>query len=79
MYIAFRNYHQLPYPPFFGAMKIILDAVDGRPCGGKMHGLPVNFLGERFGELSDRRDPIGVFTNDYLNRTLGPLPERRVR
>jgi len=77
-YIAFHQYHRLPYQRFFDAMGQILADVGGRPHWGKMHTLDAEALRPRyprfddFVALRDRLDPTGVFTNDYLDRVLGP-------
>ncbi len=76
-YIAFHQYHRMPYRSLFTALEQIFGAVGGRPHWGKMHSLDAESLRERyprfdeFVALRDKLDPTGVFTNDYLNRTLG--------
>ncbi|HWN33846.1 MAG TPA: D-arabinono-1,4-lactone oxidase [Pseudonocardia sp.] len=79
-YIAFHQYHRLPYRRFFDAMGKILADVGGRPHWGKMHTLDAEALRPRYARfddfvaLRDQLDPTGVFTNDYLDRVLGPRP-----
>ncbi|HEX4251597.1 MAG TPA: D-arabinono-1,4-lactone oxidase, partial [Pseudonocardia sp.] len=79
-YIAFHQYHRLPYRRFFDAMGTILADVGGRPHWGKMHTLDAEALRPRyprfdeFVALRDQLDPTGVFTNGYLDRVLGPVP-----
>ncbi|GAA5176305.1 D-arabinono-1,4-lactone oxidase [Pseudonocardia eucalypti] len=79
-YLAFHQYHAMPYRPFFDAMEDIFAAVEGRPHWGKMHRLGAEQLRTRyprfdeFVALRDRLDPTGVFTNPYLDKVLGPPP-----
>ncbi len=81
-YIAFHQYHRMPYRSLFTAMEQIFGAVGGRPHWGKMHSLDAASLRKRyprfdeFVSLRDELDPNGVFTNDYLNRTLGVTGSR---
>ncbi|MEV0643930.1 D-arabinono-1,4-lactone oxidase [Phytomonospora sp. NPDC050363] len=77
VYIAFHQYHRMPYRRFFDAMEDILGAVGGRPHWGKLHRLDAEALRglyPRFDEFTALRaelDPSGLFTNDYLDRVLG--------
>jgi L-gulonolactone oxidase len=76
-YIAFHQYHRMPYQRYFDAVQSIFDGVDGRPHWGKMHRLDAERLRQRyprfdeFTRLRDRLDPGGVFRNDYLDTVLG--------
>lgn len=76
-YVAFHQYSRLPYQRYFDAMEDILGAVGGRPHWGKQHRLTTTELSARyprfpdFVALRDRLDPGRVFTNPYLERTLG--------
>jgi L-gulonolactone oxidase len=79
-YIAFHQYHRLPYQRFFEAMEAIVREADGRPHWGKMHDLDAADLRPRYPRfddflaLRDKLDPAGVFSNAYLDRVLGPPP-----
>ncbi|MGA5193111.1 D-arabinono-1,4-lactone oxidase [Streptomyces exfoliatus] len=76
-YIAFHQYHRMPYRRYFDAMESILGSAGGRPHWGKQHSLDAARLRprypcfEEFVALRDELDPTGLFTNDYLNRVLG--------
>ncbi|NBE50489.1 D-arabinono-1,4-lactone oxidase [Streptomyces boluensis] len=76
-YIAFHQYHRMPYQGYFDAVQDIFDSVDGRPHWGKMHRLDAARLRTRyprfdaFVALRDALDPTGVFRNDYLDTVLG--------
>ncbi|GHB10236.1 D-arabinono-1,4-lactone oxidase [Streptomyces termitum] len=79
-YIAFHQYHRMPYRRYFDACARILGSYGGRPHWGKMHELGVDELRpryERFDDfvaLRDALDPAGVLSNPYLDRVLGPAP-----
>ncbi|MGH3714032.1 MAG: D-arabinono-1,4-lactone oxidase [Micromonosporaceae bacterium] len=81
-YIAFHQYHRMPYQEFFDAVQDVFDTVGGRPHWGKMHRLDAARLRPRyprydeFVALRDRLDPTGVFSNAYLDTVLGPPPGR---
>ncbi|MEU2349411.1 D-arabinono-1,4-lactone oxidase [Modestobacter sp. NPDC049651] len=68
---------------YFAAFEAIATAAGGRPHWGKLHGLDAAALAGRypryaeFTALRDRLDPAGVLGNAYLDRVLGPAPERR--
>jgi FAD-linked oxidoreductase len=76
-YVAFHQYHRMSYRPYFDALEDIFAGVDGRPHWGKMHRLDASALRQRYDRFDDfvalrnQLDPIGVFGNDYLDRTLG--------
>lgn len=76
-YIAFHQYHRMPYQRFFAGMEAIVREAGGRPHWGKMHTLTATELRPRyprfddFVALRDSMDPAGVFTNPYLDRVLG--------
>jgi L-gulono-1,4-lactone dehydrogenase len=76
-YIAFHQYHRMPYQSYFAAMEAIFAEVGGRPHWGKMHTLDATTLRQRYPRfdefvgLRNDLDPNGVFTNTYLNRVLG--------
>ena len=76
-YIAFHQYHRMPYETYFASLEAIFGGVDARPHWGKMHTLDAATLRTRYPRfdefvgLRDELDPHGVFTNAYLNRVLG--------
>ncbi|WP_406863797.1 D-arabinono-1,4-lactone oxidase [Streptomyces sp. HUAS MG47] len=80
-YIAFHQYHRMPYERYFRACQDILGGYGGRPHWGKMHDLDAAALRPRYAHfddfvaLRDTHDPTGVFTNPYLDRILGPAPQ----
>ncbi|MEZ0067808.1 FAD-linked oxidoreductase [Streptacidiphilus sp. MAP12-20] len=80
-YIAFHQYHRMPYRRYFDACESILGSFGGRPHWGKMHGLDAEQLRPRyphfddFVAIRDTVDPAGVFANPYLDRVLGRAPE----
>jgi FAD/FMN-containing dehydrogenase len=77
-YIAFHQYHRMPYRRYFDACESILGSFGGRPHWGKMHGLDAERLRPRYQHFDDfvgvrdAVDPTGVFANPYLDRVLGP-------
>ncbi|XIE77715.1 D-arabinono-1,4-lactone oxidase [Streptomyces sp. SBR177] len=79
-YIAFHQYHRMPYERYFRACEEILGGYGGRPHWGKMHTLDAEALRPRyprfddFVALRDALDPTGVFANRYLDRVLGLAP-----
>ncbi|CAM5678669.1 L-gulonolactone oxidase [Streptomyces tanashiensis] len=80
-YIAFHQYHRMPYAPYFEACESILGTYGGRPHWGKMHELDAERLRPRYARfdeftaLRDTLDPTGLFANPYLDRVLGVAPE----
>lgn len=76
-YIAFHQYHRMPYRRYFDACRRILGAYGGRPHWGKMHDLGADDLRPRYAHfddftaLRDALDPEGVFSNPYLDHVLG--------
>ncbi|WP_037600901.1 D-arabinono-1,4-lactone oxidase [Streptacidiphilus rugosus] len=77
-YIAFHQYHRMPYRRYFDACESILGSFGGRPHWGKMHNLDAARLRPRYRHFDafvgvrDAVDPTGVFANPYLDRVLGP-------
>jgi FAD-linked oxidoreductase len=77
-YIAVHVYKGTPYDAYFQGVERIMDAYGGRPHWGKMHFQRAETLAERyprwdeFQEIRRRLDPEGRFTNQYLERVLGP-------
>lgn len=79
-YIAVHQFIGMPYEPYFRAVEAIMDRYDGRPHWGKRHFQTAETLAPRYPEWdafqAARRelDPHGLFTNDYVRRTLGAPP-----
>ena len=77
-YVAVHQFVGMPYRKYFAEFAAIAGAAGGRPHWGKMHDLDAVSLRERYPRFDDflrvrkEVDPTGVFTNDYLDRVLGP-------
>ncbi|UPK74568.1 FAD-binding protein [Nocardioidaceae bacterium SCSIO 66511] len=77
-YIAVHQYHRMDYGTYFTGVEEILSAAAGRPHWGKLHTLGAADLRERYPRFDDflavrdKLDPEGLFSNDYLDRVLGP-------
>ena len=77
-YIAVHVYRGTPYDAYFQGVERIMDGYGGRPHWGKMHFQRAETLAERYPRWDDfqavrrRLDPDGRFTNQYLDRVLGP-------
>ncbi len=77
-YVAVHVYQGTPCDRYFGAVEEICTAVGGRPHWGKLHSQTAESLRrvyprfEDFLAVRERVDPDRVFTNDYLDRVLGP-------
>lgn len=78
-YIAVHVYQGTPYDAYFQGVERIMDSYDGRPHWGKMHFQRHETLAERYPRWDEfqavrrRLDPEGRFTNQYLERVLGPV------
>jgi len=78
-YIAVHVYQGTPYDAYFQGVERIMDSYDGRPHWGKMHFQRHETLAERyprwdeFQAMRRQLDPEGRFTNQYLERVLGPI------
>ncbi|MGK2948651.1 MAG: D-arabinono-1,4-lactone oxidase [Acidimicrobiales bacterium] len=78
-YIAVHVYQGTPYDTYFQGVERIMDDYGGRPHWGKMHFQRAETLAERYPRWDDfqvvrrRLDPEGRFTNQYLERVLGPV------
>ncbi|MBK1784493.1 D-arabinono-1,4-lactone oxidase [Prauserella cavernicola] len=78
-YVAIHQYVGLPYREYFRAFGRIAAEAGGRPHWGKLHDLEAEDLRQRYPRFDDflavrkEVDPAGVFTNDYLDRVLGPV------
>ena len=77
-YIAVHQYIGSPYEPYFRAVEQVCAPLGGRPHWGKLHyrdAASLRTAYPRFDDflaVRDRLDPDRIFTNDYLNRVLGP-------
>ena len=77
-YIAVHQYRGMDYEPYFRACEAVFDRYDGRPHWGKRHFQTAETLRERYPEwdrfqaVRQRLDPGGRFSNDYIDRVLGP-------
>jgi L-gulonolactone oxidase len=78
-YIAVHVYQGTPYDAYFQGVERIMDSYGGRPHWGKMHFQRAETLAERYPRWDEfqavrrRLDPEGRFTNQYLERVLGPI------
>jgi L-gulonolactone oxidase len=79
-YIAVHQFWGLPFTQYFLGVEEIMKARGGRPHWGKLHYQSAETLAPRYQRWSDfqavrrRLDPEGTFTNEYLDRVLGPIP-----
>lgn len=78
-YISVHMAKGMDYEPYFHAVETIMDGYDGRPHWGKMNWQTADKLATRYPEwdafqaVRGRLDPEGVFTNEYVERVLGPV------
>lgn len=78
-WVAVHQYRGAPYEAYFQRVAQVMDGVGGRPHWGKMHFLSAADLAPRysqwdaFASVRRRFDPDGVFTNEYIDRVLGPV------
>ena len=79
-YVAVHVFQGLPFEAYFREVEAIMNGHAGRPHWGKMHYQTAATLRPRyphwddFVKVRDRLDPDGRFSNDYLDRVLGPAP-----
>jgi L-gulono-1,4-lactone dehydrogenase len=77
-YIAVHQYRGMEFETYFRAVEAIMRSYDGRPHWGKRHYRSAGDLAalypdwDRFLAVRERLDPGRVFTNDYVDRVLGP-------
>ena len=77
-YLAFHTNQRTDHTAYFEAVERVLVRYDGRPHWGKLHTRTASDLEpayprwKEFTALRDRLDPDRLFTNDYLERVLGP-------
>ncbi|CAM3386939.1 oxidoreductase [Mycobacterium intermedium] len=80
-YIAVHQFKGLPWETFFREVEQIMLGFDGRPHWGKRHFRTADTLRptypdwDAFAAVRSRLDPAGLFTNNYVSRVLGPVPE----
>lgn len=78
-YIAAHVYKGMPHEQYFRGVEKIMMSFGGRPHWGKMHYQTADTLRavypqfDRFRAVRAKLDPQGRFTNDYLDRVLGPI------
>jgi len=78
-YVAVHQYRGMPYRRWFEAAEAIFRQAEGRPHWGKMHSHRASTLAplypgwEAFAAVRRRVDPAGMWSNDYLDRVLGPV------
>jgi L-gulonolactone oxidase len=78
-YVAVHMFRGMEWDPYFRAVEEIMDGFDGRPHWGKRHFQTAATLRprypewDRFAAVRARLDPRGLFANDYVKRTLGPV------
>lgn len=81
-YLAFHVPAAVDHEAYFALVAKVLDPYGARPHWGKLHTLDAELLRTRyprfdeFVALRDELDPGGVFSNRYLDRVLGPAPDR---
>jgi L-gulonolactone oxidase len=81
-YLAFHVPAAVDHEAYFGLVSKVLDPYGARPHWGKLHTLDAEILRTRyprfdeFVRLRDELDPRGLFSNRYLDRVLGPTPDR---
>ncbi len=81
-YLAFHVPAAVDHRAYFKLVARVLDGYGARPHWGKLHDLDAELLRTRyprfdeFVRLRDGADPAGVFSNAYLDRVLGPAPDR---
>lgn len=78
-YLAVHIYQGMEWEPFFRDVEKVMDSYGGRPHWGKRHFQTAETLAprfpdwDRFQSVRARLDPGGRFSNDYVNRVLGPV------
>jgi L-gulonolactone oxidase len=77
-YIAVHQYRGMEWRPYLEAVEEIMDSYGGRPHWGKRHFQTAGTLEPRypawaeFQRARDTLDPNRTFTNEYVERVLGP-------
>jgi L-gulono-1,4-lactone dehydrogenase len=78
-WVAVHTYRGMPHDAYFQGVERIMDDYGGRPHWGKMHFQRAETLAPRYPRWDEfqavrrRMDPDGRFTNQYLERVLGPV------
>ena len=78
-YLAFHVPASVDHTPYFALVARVLDPYGARPHWGKLHELDAELLRTRyprfdeFTRIRQQVDPIGLFSNPYLDRVLGPV------
>jgi L-gulonolactone oxidase len=81
-WIAVHQYRGAPHEAYFDAVEAIMVDLGGRPHWGKLHrraaaDLQPAYPGwDEFAATRARLDPDGTFSNEYLDRVLGPVGAR---
>jgi L-gulonolactone oxidase len=82
-YISVHMFKGMKFEPYFHAVEAIMDAFEGRPHWGKINWQTADKLAPRYAGWNEfqavraRLDPQGVFTNEYIERVLGPVRAAR--
>jgi L-gulonolactone oxidase len=77
-YVAVHMYRGMEYRDYFRDVEAIMNAYEGRPHWGKFHFQTAETLApryphwDRFLAVRKQLDPSGRFSNNYLERVLGP-------
>jgi L-gulonolactone oxidase len=80
-YIAVHHDRAGEWRRYFASVAALMARFDGRPHWGKRHELGAGELRRLYPRFDDflavreRLDPGGVFTNDYVDRMLGPVAD----
>jgi L-gulonolactone oxidase len=78
-FIAVHVFRNTPFEKYFRGVEEIMVDYDGRPHWGKLHFQDHESLSkiypqwEAFQNVRRSMDPLGIFSNPYLDKVLGPL------
>jgi L-gulonolactone oxidase len=78
-FIAVHVFRNTPFEKYFQGVEEIMGDYDGRPHWGKLHFQDHETLSkiypqwEEFQNVRELMDPLGIFSNPYLDKVLGPL------
>ncbi|MGB0872297.1 MAG: D-arabinono-1,4-lactone oxidase [Solirubrobacterales bacterium] len=84
-YVSVHTYKGMEYEPYFHAVETIMDGYEGRPHWGKMNWQTADRLAGRYDGWNEFQlvrselDPQGAFTNEYIERILGPVVTSRIQ